>query len=106
MFYYKYLEFEYTLMKASFCDITDYKKEVKYSTLSEAKSACSRNIDCNLVYDYNCDGGWFWTCSGNRVKSRRTKSCTWSTGIIKEYFSLERLPVSYTHLTLPTNREL
>ena len=45
----------------------------------------------------NVGGTWYW----NRYPGARFDSESWSYG-----YSFSREPVSYTHLTLPTNREV
>ena len=99
MSYYNNLEFAFTFTEASYCDHLDYNREVEYSTLFEAKSACSGKRDCNLVYDHDCDGTGFWTCSGNIVHSTSNNSCTWLKGIYHDIL-FRILPLNHYNVLL------
>ena len=47
-----------------------------YATLLEAQRACLSDSQCDIVFDYECDGDKFNTCKGP-VKSSTKGSCTW-----------------------------
>lgn len=38
-----------------------------YSTLGEALLACYKDINCNLVFDVDCDEYMYWTHTGGLV---------------------------------------
>ena len=51
-----------------------------YTVLLDAEKECSENPSCTGLYDFECNGGPFFTCSGN-LKPSQNDSCAWKKGI-------------------------
>ena len=53
-----------------------------FVSLSIAKEECKKDSICNGIFDVDCDGEMFWTCSG-KMKPwfiLKDKHGTWKTG--------------------------
>ena len=49
-------------------------------TLNEAKIACSKDINCAMIVDKNCDGGGYNLCYGPFKADTLKRSCTFVKG--------------------------
>ena len=81
-----------TLTKICFLEIKEYiskpnkkceytKRIAEYSTLPLAQQACSANVACKAVTDYNCDGLSIWTCKTPKLLKSSFGSCSWLKGM-------------------------
>ena len=52
-----------------------------FSTLPEARKACSEISYCARISDYNCAHNEYWMCSGT-IKPSSVGSCVWKHGMI------------------------
>ena len=56
----------------------------KYKTLKEAKIACFLDKDCSTIYNYKCDGRYFYLCKKESIikpSAGSTGSCVYSRPI-------------------------
>ena len=55
-----------------------------YPTLQDAKNACTNDIECTMIEDFECDGGSWKTCR-NRPSTSSNRTCAWIKGTFTRF---------------------